>query len=335
MLGHREIGMKKFGLVFALCIGIFSCSDRPFVTVDGSRLTESDLEKSAPDDYKKIRRQYNQQILESLKNLAIQRMLDLEAKEKGQKTEDYVMGLRMAAQPPSDAEIVELFLGAQENGQIPKNARIEDWKGQIQNYLMQQKGQEAVQNEIARLKQKYEFTVPSVDVQIADEPTRGGATAKVTIVEFTDFECPYCLKAQKASREVRETYGDKIKWVTKDFPLSFHQNAMGAHLAANCVYTQDKAAYWKFYDILFQDDRPNDALTPPSLRGTAQAIGMDMTKFDACLKDPAMQKEIRDDQEQGEELGVSGTPAFFINGRLLSGALPFSEFKNIIDEELK
>ena len=111
---------------------------------------------------------------------------------------------------------------------------------------------------------------------------------------------------------------------------------MGAHVAANCVGKQDKAKFWVYFDRIFDGaKRTPETLTGPGLRKIAQETGMDMTAYDACVKDPAMVAEVRQDIEEGTAVGVNGTPAFFINGRVIEGAAPMESFTTIIDEELK
>ena len=202
--------------------------------------------------------------------------------------------------------------------------------------MMQEESSKLIRKEISRLKKKYKYKddVAKAEVDIKGEPVRGNANAKVTIVEFSDFECPFCIRSQASTKKVREVYGDKVKFVFKDFPLSFHPSAMNAHLASNCMYKENPANYWNFFDEVFSPTRPANILQADTLKNLAIKHGANPATYEKCVMSADTKKEVEGDISEGEKLGVNGTPAFFINGRLLSGALPFEEFQSIIDEEL-
>jgi len=167
---------------------------------------------------------------------------------------------------------------------------------------------------------------------IDDDPVKGNPNAKVTIVEFSDFECPFC------GRYFSETYGQlndeyiktgKIRYVFRDFPLGFHQYAQKASEAAQCANDQGK--FWEMHDILFSNQ---DSLGVPSLKQYAVDLGLNAVAFDQCLDSGKYALEVQNDFADGKKVGISGTPAFFINGQLIVGAQPYSVFKNVIDAEL-
>jgi len=318
------------GLLFPFCKGKGSTS---YVELQGRRLTEATLKKEMPDRYRRIRQQYDTQIFEMLKELAQRKMFELEAKSLNQSVDEYIQGIVTKAPLPTDEDVRVAYEEFRKSGDIQKQS-LNEVRGQIFEYLRKQRGQELVQADLTRLQKKYGFDVPRVKVDIANEPVRNNPDGKVVIVEFSDFECPFCQRAQATTAKIRETYGDKIKWVFKDFPLSFHQHAMGAHIAANCVYKLDREKFWPFFDRIFSTDRTPDTLSGPGLEKAAKGLGIDPDKFRTCLGDAEIRKEIEEDIAQGESLGVSGTPAFFINGRMISGAQPFSAFQGMIDSEL-
>ena len=163
-----------------------------------------------------------------------------------------------------------------------------------------------------------------------DEPSQGPQDAPILLVEYSDFECPYCGRAKPAIRQVLEQYGDKVRLVFRDFPLSIHPNARLAAEASLCAQEQDR--YWDYHDVLFDHQRE---LRPVDLSRYAMEIGLDGTAFDACLESGRFADAVSDDLKSGEHFGVTGTPAFFINGRPLTGAQPFSAFQQIIDDELE
>jgi protein-disulfide isomerase len=170
---------------------------------------------------------------------------------------------------------------------------------------------------------------PRVSVASDGHPFTGGKDATVTIVEFSDFQCPYCRAAEPALKSVRTKYGDKIKFVYMDFPLGMHPHAMDAAVAGRCAAEQDK--FWQFHDVIFADQTKLD---PASLKADAVKVGMDPAKFNACFDAKTSMAGIKADQAEGERIGVSGTPTFFINGREMVGAETEQGFSEVIDDEL-
>jgi protein-disulfide isomerase len=151
----------------------------------------------------------------------------------------------------------------------------------------------------------------------------------VTIVEFSDFQCPYCRAAEPILKQVRDKYGDRIKLVYMDYPLPMHPHALDAATAARCAGAQDK--FWQFHDAMFADQTKLD---PASLKSTATKAGLDRKQFDACFDSKQMVHAVQADQAEGSGLGVNGTPTFFINGREVVGAESVQSFSDIIDDEL-
>jgi len=170
-------------------------------------------------------------------------------------------------------------------------------------------------------------------VPVDDEPMKGPENALVTIVEFSDFECPFCGRVGPTLKQIADRYGDDVRVVWKNNPLPFHRNAMPAAIAALEIHEQlgdDK--FWAFHDKLFENQR---ALTRENLETWAQELGgVNMGQFRAALDNDEHKSTIEDEQQLARSLGASGTPAFFINGRYLRGAQPLPAFTKVIDEEL-
>lgn len=163
-----------------------------------------------------------------------------------------------------------------------------------------------------------------------NDPVKGNPNAKVTIVEFSDFQCPFCARVLPTLKQVMETYPDKVRIVFKNYPLPFHQNAESAAMAALCAQEQGK--FWEYHDRLFTNQ---ESLSLNDLKKYAADLGLKTGDFNSCLDSKKYKKQVEEDLVEGNRVGVRGTPAFFINGQVLSGALPFENFKAIIDEELK
>jgi protein-disulfide isomerase len=166
-------------------------------------------------------------------------------------------------------------------------------------------------------------------VPIDGAPVKGSPEALITLVEFSDYECPFCSRAHVTVQKLQEQYGNKLRVVMKQNPLSFHPRAKPAALAAMAAGEQGK--YWEYHDKLFANQKQLD---DASLEKYAQELGLDINKWKADLASPKFQDTIQQDQALASQLGASGTPAFFINGRFLSGAQPIDNFRALIDEEL-
>lgn len=163
----------------------------------------------------------------------------------------------------------------------------------------------------------------------ADDPIRGRELAKVTIVEFSDFQCPYCGRVEPTIRQVMDTYKDDVRVVWKHLPLSFHPNAMPAAEAAEAAREQGK--FWEMHDLMFTHQAD---LSPAKYEEWATQLGLNMDQFRQSLAGHKNQARIKEDSALGNSMGASGTPTFFINGMLLVGAAPFENFKQVIDAEL-
>ncbi|WAM29612.1 DsbA family protein [Myxococcus sp. NMCA1] len=171
---------------------------------------------------------------------------------------------------------------------------------------------------------------PVQKVDVGNAPVKGASNAPVTIVAFSDFECPFCSRVVPTLKQLEDQYGGKIKVAFKNQPLPFHANAKPAAAAALAAHEQGK--FWEYHDKLFANQR---ALDRASLEKYAQELGLNMNKFKAALDQGKFNAQIEADMAQASSVGANGTPTFFINGRTLVGAQPVDAFKRVIDEELK
>ncbi len=185
-------------------------------------------------------------------------------------------------------------------------------------------------------------TVPEgtkVDVSVDDDPVKGDKNAKVTLVEFSDFQCPFCERFySEAYKSIVKDYVDtgKVKIVFRDYPLSFHPNAQISAEAAECADEQGK--FWEFHDLLFTKQNDWANLTNDQAKGKfgeyAGTVGLNVSNFNSCVNSGKYTEEVKKDEADGNKYGVTGTPTIFINGMKLVGAQPYSEFKQVIDNEL-
>jgi len=166
-------------------------------------------------------------------------------------------------------------------------------------------------------------------VELGDAPVRGSSSAPVTIVAFSDFECPYCEKGHTIIQQVEREYGEKVRIAYKAYPLDFHSHAMIAALAARSAQEQGK--FWQFHDLLFSQR----GLDMPQLDAYARQAGLDIDRLHADIEALTWGPSVSRDMRQARRLGVTGTPAYFVNGRFLSGAKPIEVMRSIIDQEIE
>ncbi len=163
-----------------------------------------------------------------------------------------------------------------------------------------------------------------------DHPQRGGDNASITIVEYSDFQCPFCRQAEKSLKQVLKKYGDQVRLVYMDFPLPFHPRAMEAAIAARCANEQGQ--FWAYHDALLENP---SGLSTTELKTAAAGLGLDPASFDTCLDDRKYESAVVADRSQGKSVGANGTPYFIVNGHGMSGAQPPSAFESVIDRKLK
>jgi protein-disulfide isomerase len=168
-------------------------------------------------------------------------------------------------------------------------------------------------------------------INTAGSPGKGGPeSAKVTVVEFSDFQCPFCSRVTPTLNQIEEAYGKDVRIVFKHLPLRMHTKAPAAHAAAEAAHRQGK--FWEMHDKIFANQRE---LTEAKYVEYATELGLDVEKFKKDSASAEVKKKVDKDAKEAAALGVTGTPGFFINGLFLSGARPFDSFKTVIDKELK
>ena len=183
--------------------------------------------------------------------------------------------------------------------------------------------------EVGRVLQNTETPLSKVGLSLletTDDPFIGYTDAPVVIVEFLDYQCPFCKQAVPIMKQVLSTYPDTVKLIIRDFPIdSVHPEAISAAVAANCAQAQGN--FWEYHDALYDQQ---DELGENLYQSLARQFNLDLTKFDSCSKSLAVRKEIGDDYDAGIKAGVGGTPTFFVNGQKVEGPLPIDLWKQII-----
>jgi len=332
--------MKLYSALFAfLLFPIFSSGQSsvppkntaPLATVDGQPLTDEDLAPYVQSQLRPLREQEYQIKKKALDTLITQRILEVEAKKKGLTT-DKLLEQEVDAKvaEPTDVELNAIY--AVQREQI--NRPFEEVKTQLQQALKKAKIQQARQEYSAHLREHAKVAVllgpPRVQVGFDPARVRGNPKAKVMIVEFSDFQCPYCGQVEATLKNVLARHEGTVALAFRDMPISqIHPFAQGAAEASRCAGEQGK--YWEYHDLLFGDQ---NSLDKSGLIAKAAKLQLDAKQFDACVSSEKYKAQIQQDNQEGLRAGVSGTPGFFINGIFMSGAQPEASFEKVIEEQL-
>jgi protein-disulfide isomerase len=303
--------------------------------INGEEITEERLIGDDKMDFIDLKKREYELRMDRLNKLLVDLLVGAEAKKAGIPLEEFiekkVVGGKIKI---SDADYKKFVA----DKKIPESQITPQIKERINSYLEGEKKQELIQSYVAKLTKsspvEVYFTKPKfqVEVEPGTGPANGPADAPVTIVEFSDFQCPFCSKGAERMDEIKKKYGKKVRVVFRHFPLPMHPEAKPASEAAMCVNEQSPDKFWKFHDTLFKNQ---DKFDKVNLEKFAEGLKVDMTKFKECFDSGKYREAVAKDLEYGEKLGVRSTPTFFINGQLLSGALPMESFSEIIDEELE
>ncbi len=318
--------------------------DKVLATVNGQPITTNDVETLAAGELAKIDQQRNEIIDKALDASIHNKLLDLEAAARTTTREALLdTEVKSKVPPPTQAEVDAFY--EERKAQIGNRTK-EQVAPQIQQYLVQQKQAELYQQLIDGLKVKYkvqnllegERIAAEVEkakglrskIEVGSAPAKGPANAPVQIVEFSDFQCPYCSRVVEPLHKVAANYKDKVRVQYRQFPLnSIHPQAQKAAEASLCANEQGK--FWEMHDAMFADQA---GLAVDKLKEKAAAVGLKADEFASCLDSGKMAAVVSTDLKAGEAAGVGSTPSIFINGRLLNGAQPYEELAKLIDQEL-
>ncbi len=300
--------------------------------VGGEPVTESDLEQSAGARLFVMRTQQYQAQRQMLDELIAKRLLDKEAAaRKGTVDQLLQQEVEAKAAPVTEAEQKQIYEDNKARfGGLEEAEAIR----RIGEGLRQQRIRDRREAFVGELRKRAGVRVlldaPRTKAEAAGNPAKGPAGAPITIVEFSDFQCPYCSRVEPTLARLEKEYPGKIRLVFRDYPLTqIHPQALKAAEAAGCADEQGK--FWPMHDQLFSHQ---DKLQAEDLKQLAAAAGLDPARFAECLDSGRRLPEIQKDQKEGDRLGVQSTPTFFVNGRLLVGAQPYGAFVDVIEEEL-
>jgi protein-disulfide isomerase len=306
--------------------------------VDGAPITEGEMMAEAKAPLAAAEKQFLEEVhaqkARALDRLVEKRLLEVQAKKEGI-TVEALLDREVGRKVPEPAESILQAVYEQTKATGRPLPPFSEVKAEIAAFVKGQTAQEVRQKYIAGLHAgaKVESLLPPLLLPKvafkADGPSRGDVGAPVTIVEFSDYECGFCSQAEEVVRRVLAEYRGKVRLVHQAYPLEGHPRAPKAAEAALCAGEQGR--YWEMHDALFAGQ---GALGIDDLKGRARALQLDPTRFDACLESGRMAPVVEASRKLGDGIGVSATPAFFVNGRPLSGLQPFERFKELVDHEL-
>lgn len=304
----------------------------PLATVDGQPITEEDLDPTVAGQLRPLREQEYQIKKKALDALIGQKVVDAEAKKKGLTSEQlYQQEVDAKVPEPTEVELNAVYAIQREQlGGKP----FEEVKAQLSQNLKRAKTQQARQEYSAKLRDQAKVAVllspPKTQVGFDPARVRGNAKARVMIVEFSDFQCPYCGQVEATLKSVLAKHTDTVALAFRDMPITqIHPMAMGAAEAGRCAGEQGK--FWEMHDAMFSDQA---GLDKNGLESKAQKLGIDQKQFESCLATEKYKTQIQQDSQEGMRAGVSGTPGFFINGVFISGAQQEAAFEKIIQDQL-
>lgn len=311
--------------------------------VNGEVITEDQVARAAAAELQKLEanrpqpeaayaRQKLQVMWRFLDSLVEEKVLAAEAASL-KMTKEELLGIEIESNvpTPSPEEVDSFYEENKAQIPVPKAEALP----QVRQFMMDQVRRRLRGPLVQRLKQKYSVTTNldpvRMDVATAGHPSRGPANAPVTLVEFADFECPFCGGLYPTLKLIEENYAGKLRVVYRQFPLtSMHPNAQKSAEASLCAFEQQK--FWEFHDSMFENQRE---LSVEALKRRAAVLKLNTATFNECLDSGRQAEAIRKEKAEGSQLGVGGTPTVFINGRLLAGGPSYANLKTMIDDELQ
>jgi len=296
--------------------------------VDGKQITRAELESKEAAKLLPARDQYYKAQREALDQLIDESLLEMQAQRESLTVQQLLeKHVSSKVKDPTDDQLEVYYEGVQTDQPF---AAVRE---KILDTIRQRRIATARKEYLSSLRNQANLEVllasPSVDVALGDGPTRGIPNAPVLLIEFADYECPYCQKISADLKKLEDEYSGKVLFAFKDYPLPMHKHAQKASEAARCAGLQNK--FWEYHDLLFEK---GSGLEITQLKDHARTLKLDTAKFDQCLDFGETAAAVKKDQEQGQKLGLTGTPSFFVNGHFFSGAATYTMLREIVNQQL-
>ena len=321
---------KCLALVFAVVamMGVSAAQDSEVVTIiNGEKITRTQLHEQESGSLLQASYEFYQKEQKALDNLIARRLLEAEA-QRQKLTVDELLKKEVDSKIKdlSDEQLRTVY------DVFAPNEPFEAMKTKIQETVRPQRLQRARAAYIDHLREANNVLIllapPRAEFEVGDAARRGPANAPIQLVEFADYECPYCIKVYPELKKLEAEFGDRISFVYKDYPLPMHSHSQKAAEAARCARAQNK--FWEYHDRLYT----TTALDIPKLKQLASDLGLDVPKFTTCLESGEQSAAVQKDAAEAQKIGLSGTPSFFLNGHFFTGAFQYEDLRKMVMREL-
>jgi len=329
--GIRVFAFAAFCLLLLGARALGQTPDTVLASVNGSEITLKQVDESMAAQVYPLQQQLYAIRKAALENLITAKILQSEAAARGISIEELRRQLTLGEINVARAQIEEAYT---QNKSFFASMSPDEARERLRLDLENQARMKHYRAGLEALRKKWtielSFNAPQFVLELDDglSPAKGSATPTVTIVEFSDFECPFCSEVQTVLKQVMQTYGKDVRLVFKHMPLEGHRNSLPAARAAYCAAEQDR--FWQFHDALFTSRN----LSPAVFEEIAGNLGLGVPKFRACLNSEHSRTAIVKDIETARLFRIESTPSFIVNGKLFKGALSFADFQKIIEREL-
>jgi len=325
---HARIALGLALALGALHLPAVGQTDSDVVAeIDGRKITTSELEHKQAGKLLQAKYKYYLAQRDALDQLIDDQLVQMQSKKEGVTLDElFQRHIAINVPDPTEDQLRFYYEGVQ------TDESYEAAKPKIIETIHQLRTKKAHDAYVAELRGQYgvvvELNQPVAHVEVGNAPRLGPENAPVQIIEFADYECPYCQKVNEDLARLREQFGSQVSVVYKDFPLPMHPLAARAAEAAHCAGAQGK--FWEFHDSLFQTKR----LQITDLKQQARTLKLDAAVFDHCLEGGEQTASVKKDSQEGQRLGLQGTPSFFVNGHFMSGAIGYMKLRETVLQEL-
>jgi protein-disulfide isomerase len=330
---QKRVRVPVFLLGFFLTAGFWlygqetANSKQIIAEVGGQKLTLADLQQQQGGKLLQARYQYYMNQRKALEQLIDDKLIEIEAHNRNLSSDQLLKTVVYKdVKDPTEDQLQVYYEG------MESTESYEAVHDRVLEHIRDLRREKARAAYVAQLRSNASVQVllapPFADVSLKDAYLHGNKSAPVTLVEFADYECPYCQKITPELQKLEKEYGDRLAVVYKDFPLPMHHTSQKAAEGARCAGEQGK--FWEYHDVLFYSKQ----LQVAELKAHARVLKLDGDRFDKCLDDGTETAPVKDSLEEAQKLGLTGTPSFFVNGHFFSGAADYTVLKEMVDLEL-
>jgi protein-disulfide isomerase len=296
--------------------------------VNGDKLTVADLEQKEATELLQSRYKYYQAERKALDDLIDQHLLEMQARKENL-TVDQLLQREVTSKLKTDPTEDQLRIYYEG---VDTDQPFEAMREQILQHIREARQTKARAAYLKTLRSQAQISIaltsPTAPVELTRSPVRGNRDAPVVLVEFADYQCPYCQKIHPDLEKLQKEYGNRLALVYKDYPLPMHPYAQKAAEAARCAGVQGK--FWEFHDMLFAGKK----LQPADLKEQAHTLNLNEQQFDKCIVEGLEAADVEKDAAEARSLGITGTPSFFINGHFFSGVLSYAALRDMVEQQL-